>query len=226
MYDLFIQMFPNMLGKGVEYTRGIIQTLQMMLYSGVLSVLFGLVIGVALTVTNKGRIMANVFIYNLFDKLINIFRSIPFIILIALLIGFTRMIVGTGFGVKGAIIPLIFGTVPFYSRQVESALVEIDDGIIEAALACGSSPWEIIFKVYLKENIPGLIRATMITMVSLIGLTAMMGAVGGGGLGDFAIRYGFQRRMTDVTIITVLTILVLVSLIQGIGNYLIKKTTH
>ncbi|MEA5017792.1 MAG: methionine ABC transporter permease [Erysipelotrichaceae bacterium] len=226
MYDLFIQMFPNMLGKGVEYTRGIIQTLQMMLYSGVLSVLFGLVIGVVLTVTNKGRIMANVFVYNLFDKLINIFRSIPFIILIALLIGFTRMIVGTGFGVKGAIIPLIFGTVPFYSRQVESALVEIDDGIIEAALACGSSPWEIIFKVYLKENIPGLIRATMITMVSLIGLTAMMGAVGGGGLGDFAIRYGFQRRMTDVTIITVLTILVLVSLIQGIGNYLIKKTTH
>ncbi len=170
--------------------------------------------------------MENVLIYNLFDKLINIFRSIPFIILIALLIGFTRMIVGTGFGVRGAIIPLIFGTIPFYSRQVESALIEIDDGIIEAALASGSSPWEIIFKVYLSENIPGLIRGTMITMVSLIGLTAMMGAVGGGGLGDFAIRYGFQRRMTDVTIITVLTILLLVSLIQGIGNYLIKKTTH
>ncbi len=226
MFELITQWFPNMVGKEAEFIQSISQTLQMMLYSGILSILFGLTIGVILTVTKKGRIMENVLIYNLFDKLINIFRSIPFIILIALLIGFTRMIVGTGFGVRGAIIPLIFGTIPFYSRQVESALIEIDDGIIEAALASGSSPWEIIFKVYLSENIPGLIRGTMITMVSLIGLTAMMGAVGGGGLGDFAIRYGFQRRMTDVTIITVLTILLLVSLIQGIGNYLIKKTTH
>ncbi|MDD2591300.1 MAG: ABC transporter permease [Erysipelotrichaceae bacterium] len=226
MFDVVTQIFPNMSGKEIEFLESIMQTLQMMLYSSIISIILGLAIGVILTVTKRGRILQNKFIYNLFDKLINVFRSIPFIILIALLIGFTRMIMGTGFGVKGAIIPLVFGTIPFYSRQVESALVEIDDGIIEAALASGSSPLQIIFKIYLSENIPGLIRGTMITMVSLIGLTAMMGAVGGGGLGDFAIRYGFQRRMTDVTIVTVLTILFLVSLIQSIGNYLIKKTTH
>ena len=119
MFELITQWFPNMVGKEAEFIQSISQTLQMMLYSGILSILFGLTIGVILTVTKKGRIMENVLIYNLFDKLINIFRSIPFIILIALLIGFTRMIVGTGFGVRGAIIPLIFGTIPFYSRQVE-----------------------------------------------------------------------------------------------------------
>ncbi|MEA5027181.1 Methionine import system permease protein MetP [bioreactor metagenome] len=226
MFDLIVQFFPNMLGKEAEFLQCISQTLQMMFFSGIFSVMLGVIVGVLLTVTNKGRILENRLVYNLFDKIINIFRSVPFIILIALLIDFTRMIVGTGFGVKGAIIPLIFGTVPFFSRQVESALIEIDEGIIEAALASGSTPWEIIYKIYLRENIPGLIRATMITMVSLIGLTAMMGAVGGGGLGDFAIRYGFQRRMTDVTILTVLTILIFVSIIQGIGNYMIRKTTH
>lgn len=226
MFEIILQLFPNLAGKEVEFVKSIYQTLLMMFYSGIIAIIFGIFFGILLTVTNKDRILANPIVYNIVDKLINIFRSIPFIILIALLIGFTRMIVGTGFGVKGAIIPLIFGTVPFFSRQVESALVEIDDGIIEAALASGSSPWQIIIKVYLHENIPGLIRATTITMISLIGLTAMMGAVGGGGLGDFAIRYGFQRRMTDLTILTIMVILVLVSVLQGIGNYMIKKTTH
>ena len=133
---------------------------------------------------------------------------------------------GSAIGTKGAILPLIFGTVPFFSRQVETALAEVDDGLVEAAAAMGPSPVGIIFRVYLKESIPALTRVTTITVISLIGLTAMAGAIGGGGLGDFAIRYGHQRNQVDVTYVTVIILLVIVMILQGIGNLIIKKTTH
>ena len=118
----------------------------------------------------------------------------------------------------------MFGTVPFFSRQIESALSEIDHGLVEAAQSMGSSPAGIVFRVYLRESVPGIVRGTTITFVSLVGLTAMAGSVGGGGLGDFAIRYGYQRFQTDITVITVLVLLVLVSAIQGLGNIVIKRT--
>ena len=133
---------------------------------------------------------------------------------------------GTAINVPGAIVPLILGTVPFFSRQVESALAEIDKGLVEAALSMGSSPLEIIFRVYLKESVAAIARGTTITAISLVGLTAMAGAVGSGGLGDFAIRYGHDRNMTDVTWVTVIVVFIMVSIIQVIGNVVVKKTKH
>jgi D-methionine transport system permease protein len=138
----------------------------------------------------------------------------------------SRFIMGTAIGVEGAIVPLVFGTVPFFARQIESALAEIDHGLIEAALSMGKSPLEIIFQVYLRESISGIARGTTITAISLLGLTAMAGVVGAGGLGDYAIRYGHDRNQTDVTYVTVLVLVFMVSIIQIIGNRIVKKNTH
>ena len=219
-------LLPNISAKPNELIEATLQTLNMMVLSGAISLLFGLIFGVMIVVTAPKGILRNAFIYNVLDKLINVFRSIPFVILLAALIPFTRMVVGTAIGTKGAILPLVFGTVPFFTRQIESALHEVDNGLIEAAQSMGSSPIEIIFRVYLRESMTGIIRGVQITFISLLGLTAMAGAIGGGGLGDFAIRYGHQRNQTDVTYVTVIIILVMVSLIQGVGNRAIKKNTH
>ena len=219
-------LLPNISAKPNELVEATLQTLNMMVLSGAISLFFGLIFGVMIVVTAPKGILKNAFIYNILDKLINVFRSIPFVILLAALIPFTRMVVGTAIGTKGAILPLVFGTVPFFTRQIESALHEVDNGLIEAAQSMGSSPIEIIFRVYLRESMTGIIRGVQITFIALLGLTAMAGAIGGGGLGDFAIRYGHQRNQTDVTYVTVIIILVMVSLIQGVGNRAIKKNTH
>ena len=219
-------LLPNISAKPNELVEATLQTLNMMVLSGAISLFFGLIFGVMIVVTAPKGILKNAFIYNILDKLINVFRSIPFVILLAALIPFTRMVVGTAIGTNGAILPLVFGTVPFFTRQIESALHEVDNGLIEAAQSMGSSPIEIIFRVYLRESMTGIIRGVQITFISLLGLTAMAGAIGGGGLGDFAIRYGHQRNQTDVTYVTVIIILVMVSLIQGVGNRAIKKNTH
>ena len=226
MVEFLNQIMPNVMGKLPELWKCTGQTLSMMLYSGIISFVIGIVLGVVLTVTKKGGILQNKIIYGILDKIINIFRSIPFVILMAALLPFTRALVGTAIGTKGAMVPLVFGTVPFFTRQVETALAELDHGLIEAAQAMGNSPFEIIFRVYLKESIPALTRGTTITAISPVGLTAMAGAVGGGGLGDFAIRYGHQRNQTDVTWVTVLLMLILVSVLQGAGDLIIKKTRH
>ncbi|NLK74063.1 MAG: ABC transporter permease [Clostridiales bacterium] len=220
------EIIPNVMDKPQELWKSTQQTLYMTFYSGVISFAIGLILGIVLIITGPGGIARNKVIYGLLDKVINLFRSIPFVILLASLIPFTRLVVGTAIGTKGAILPLIFGTVPFYSRQVETALAEIDHGLIEAAQAMGTSPLGLIFRVYLKESVPSLVRVTTITLISLIGLTAMAGAIGGGGLGDFAIRYGHQRNQTDITYVTVIILLLMVMIIQGIGNIIIKKTTH
>jgi D-methionine transport system permease protein len=217
---------PNVMERIPELFTSLWQTVHMILVTGVISFLFGIVFAVILTVTRKGGIMENILCWTVLDKIINFFRSVPFIILIALLIPLTRIMVGTAIGVRGAIPPLIFGTAPFFTRQMESALAEIDRGSIEAALSMGSGPAGIIFRVYLKESIPGIIRGVTITIISLIGLTAMAGAVGGGGLGDFAIRYGYQRYQTDITVVTVIILILMVSLVQGLGNFLAKKASH
>lgn len=219
-------LFPNVVDKIPEFVESINQTIYMVAVSGVISLVIGFVIGITLTVTKKGSILENKVIYTILDRLMNIFRTIPFIILLAALIPLTRLIVGTAIGTRGAIVPLIFGTVPILSRQIESALAEMDQGLIEAAQSMGDSPFEIIFRVYIKESIPSLIRAITITTISLIGLTAMAGAVGGGGLGDFAIRFGHQRNQVDVTYATVIILLIMVSIIQKISNYFIRKATH
>ena len=226
MQEFLTSVLPNVMSKPNDLYISFSQTIYMMFISGLISFALGIVFGVILIVTSEAGILKNRLIYTLLDNLVNIFRSIPFVILLAALIPFTRIIMGSAIGTKGALIPLVFGTVPFFTRQVESALAEVDKGLIEAAESMGSSPLELIFRVYLRESLPGIIRATQITFISLIGLTAMAGAIGGGGLGDYAIRYGHQRGQTDVTYITVFIILIMVSVIQSIGTFFIKKTTH
>ncbi len=226
MQEFLTNVLPNVMSKPNDLYISFSQTIYMMLISGLISFVFGIIFGVILIVTSPSGILKNRFIYTLLGSLVNIFRSIPFVILLAALIPFTRIIMGSAIGTKGALVPLVFGTVPFFTRQIESALAEVDKGLIEAAESMGSSPLEIIFRVYLRESLPGIIRGTQITFISLIGLTAMAGAIGGGGLGDYAIRYGHQRGQTDVTYITVFIILIMVSFIQSMGTFFIKKTTH
>lgn len=226
MLDFLSQWIPNVIQYQDRLWLACEQTFVMLFFSGFISLIFGLVFGVILVVTRPGDILENRILYNVIDKIINVFRSIPFIILILMMIPLTRMLVGTSIGVIGAIPPLIVGTVPFFARQIESALSEVDPGLREASIAMGASPMEIIFRVYLKESIPGIVRGTTITFVSLVGLIAMAGAVGAGGLGDFAISYGYQRNMMDIIYVAVFFVLLFVSIIQALGNYIIKKTSH
>lgn len=214
-----IELFPDMM-------KALGETLTMVFISGGISALIGIPIGVILVVTRPGDVLENKAVYNVIGKVINVFRSIPFIILIAALASVTRFIVGTTIGIKGAIVPLVFGTVPFIARQVESALLDVDKGVIEAAHAMGSSPFEIIYRVLLREALPGIIYALTISTVSLISFTAIAGNVGGGGIGDFAIRYGYQYFQTDVMIVTVIILIILVTIIQSFGTFLAKKISH
>ena len=226
MQDLLISFFPSFDKLWNEFVKSILDTLVMVGFSGLIAFFFGVFFGVILIVTRRGGIMENRIIYNIIDKAINLIRSIPFLILMMMLMGISRMLAGTGIGVRGAIFPLVCGTVPFFARQIETAIAEVDHGLVEAAQAMGSSPWQIIFRVYLKESVPNIARVTMVTAINLIGLTAMAGALGSGGLGDFAIRYGYQRHLTDMIYASVIVILILVQLIQLIGNQIIQRTKH
>lgn len=226
MQELLNKWIPNVMERLPDFWQAIGDTLLMVVWSGVISFVLGLALGVVVTVTRPGGILENRAVYQILDKLINFIRSIPFIILLTAVMPLSRLIMGTAIYVRGSIVPLVFGTVPFFTRQVESALAQVDKGLVEAALAMGSSPLEIVFRVYLRESIAAIARGTTITLISLIGLTAMAGVVGAGGLGDFAIRYGHDRNMTDVTYVTVLVVFLLVSLIQFIGGHIVKKNTH
>lgn len=202
------------------------ETIYMILVSAFIAGIIGIIIGVILVITNKNGIKENVVFYTHSERLINTFRSVPFIILLALIAPFTRLVVGTTIGTTAAIVPIIVGIIPFYSRQVENALLEVDPGIVEAAQAMGSSPLEIIFGVYLKEGLPSLVRVSAVSIINLIGLTTMAGVVGGGGLGDLAIARGYNRFQMDVTIVSTLLIMVIVFITQWIGRILIKRTSH
>lgn len=201
-------------------------TLYMLFFSAIFAGLFGLIIGTIMVVTDEDRILENKVLYSILDKLTNLFRSIPFVILLALIAPLTRAIVKTRIGPTAAIVPLVVSCVPFFARQVEQALASVDPGKIEAAEAMGDSPFQIITSVYLREGLPSLIRASSITLISLLGLTAMAGLVGGGGIGDLAIAMGYQRYKDDVVIVSVVLILIIVFIIQALANSLIKKTSH
>ncbi len=226
MHELLLKYTPNLLDYWQDMIKSIGETLIMLLIPGIYTFIFGLALGTIYVVTREGNIMENKFVYRILDAVVNVLRSIPFVILITLLIPLTQIVAGTFIGVKGAIFPLVVGATPFFIRQVDMSLSDVDKGLIEAAKAMGVSPLGIIFRVYLKESIPALARATTITAISLLGLTTMGGAVGGGGLGSFVIRYGHNRRMHDLTYVSVIVILIMVSIIQFIGNQIIKKTTH
>lgn len=201
-------------------------TFYMLFLSAIFSGIFGLIIGVILVVTNDGGILENKKVYSILDKITNLFRAVPFIILLAVISPLTNLIVGTRIGPTAAIVPLVFSCVPFFAKQVEQALAEVDPGVIEAAEAMGNSPFEIITAVYLREGLPSLVRASAITLISLLGLTAMAGTIGAGGIGNLAIAVGYNRYKNDVVIISVIVILIIVYAIQGIANLIIKKTSH
>lgn len=219
-------LIPNVIEYWDQFLSSIVDTLLMMLYSGVFIFVLGILLGTLMVVSRPGGILANRLVYQVLEKTINLFRSIPFVILIVALYPVTLSLIGTGIGLKGAIFPLVIGATPFFTRQVQMALSEVDPGVIEAAEAMGLTPLEIIFRVYLRESIPALARATTFTLVSLLGLTAVSGAVGAGGIGSFVIRYGQNRYMYDITYVSVFVILVIVSLIEALGTYIARKTTH
>ena len=226
MQEFLYNWMPNVMEKLSAFYEAIADTLLMLTWSGVITFIIGLILGVCISVTKQGAILENRFIYQILDKLISLFRSIPFIILLTWVMPLSRAIMGTAIYVRGAIVPLVFGAVPFFARQVESALAEIDQGLIEAALSMGSSPVDIIFRVYLRESVAAIARGTTITAVSLLNLTAMAGVVGAGGLGDFAVRYGHDRNMVDVTNVTVVVLVAMVCIIEFIGSLVVKKNTH
>lgn len=226
MQEIVSKYFPNVIKKLPEFYESINQTLEMVIRSGIIAIIIGTILGILLIVTKKNGILENIVIFQIVDKLVNLFRAIPFIILLTFVMPLSRSIMGTAIGVAGAIVPLIFGTVPFFSRQMESALAEVSPGLIEAAESMGNNKLQIILNVYIRESIPQIARAITITLISLIGLTAMAGAVGAGGLGDFAIRYGHDRNQTDVTYATIIVLVLMVSIIQLAGSYTAKKNTH
>ena len=225
--NTFITTFlPNVSEIWDEVLQSTWETLYMTLVAGLIAGILGVILGVILVVTEDGGILESRHLYNVLDKLVNIFRSLPFIILMALIVPFTRLVVGTSIGTTASIVPLVVATVPFYARQIQNALVEVDPGVIEAAQSMGASPWEIIFRVYLKEGLPGIIRVSSVTIINLIGLTAMAGAIGGGGLGNLALTRGYNRFQNDVTLVATIIILIIVFISQAIGNALVKKVSH
>lgn len=220
------KLFPNVIEFASDFPQAIIDTLLMLVISGLISVVIGILLAVIVVVTRKGGLKENEPVFWILDKIINLFRSIPFIILIPTVAVLSRALFGTTIGIEGALVPLVIGTAPFVARQMESAIVEIDPGIIEASIAMGLSTKEIIFDVYLRENIPGMIRGLTISFIALVGQIAIVGSVGAGGLGDMAIRYGLQRSMGDITFVVIILILILISIVQAIGDKLVEKTTH
>lgn len=216
---------PNVVAQWDTFISSIWETLLMLAWSGVFVFVLGGVLGVALTVTRAGGILENRPLWQVLDKVTNVFRSIPFIILLAALLPVSRLIMGTAIGVPGAIVPLVVGAIPFFARQVEVSLAEVDPGLIEAADAMGLAPLDIIWRVYLRESISSLARVTTVTLISLLNLTAMAGAVGAGGLGNFAIQYGKDRNQLDVIYVTVVVLVVMVSIIQIVGNAVARTSS-
>ncbi|ADG83111.1 binding-protein-dependent transport system inner membrane protein [Thermincola ferriacetica] len=203
--------------------NGTLETLYMTTVSLILSYLVGLPLGIALVTTEEGHILENRPVNQVLSAVVNAARSVPFIILMVAVIPITRAITGTTIGTTAAIVPLVIGAIPFVGRMVETSLKEVDRGIVEAALAMGASPWQIIYKVLIPEVIPSLVLGATITFITLIGYSAMAGFIGGGGLGDIAVRYGYYRYKTDIMIYTVFLLLVMVQLIQSLGNYASRK---
>jgi D-methionine transport system permease protein len=202
------------------------ETILMVAASALFSALLGIPLGIALHVTKRGQILAHPALQRLLGTLVNVGRSVPFIILLVAIIPFTRLIVGTSIGTVAAIVPLTVGAIPFVARLIEGALIEVPFGLQEAAQAMGAKPLQIIQKVLLPEALPGIINALTITLVTLVNYSAMAGAIGGGGLGDVGIRYGYQRFDPAIMLVTVVILVLLVQLIQGLGDRLVKRVDH
>ena len=197
------------------------QTLEMVFFSTIFSIILGLPLGVLLHVTDKeekGGIIPKPVLNEVLSRIVNVLRSFPFLILMIVLIPLTRLILGTSIGTRAAVVSLSIAAAPFVARVIETSLIEVDPGVIQAAKAMGSTNWQIIWKVMLPEALPSLVSGITLTIINLISYSAMAGTIGGGGLGDLAIRYGYQRFRTDVMVAAVIVTVVLVELIQFAGN--------
>ena len=199
------------------------ETIYMVVVSMAIASAIGVPLGVLLHTTSKGQILENIFLNQTIGSVVNAIRSIPFIILMVAIIPFTRFLVGSAIGTTAAIVPLVIASIPFIGRQVETSLKEVPSGLVEAALAMGATPAQIITKVLLPEAMPGIVSQLTTVIIALVGESAMAGAIGGGGLGDLAIRYGYQRFRPEVMLATVVVLIVLVQLVQFAGNTLAKK---
>ncbi|GFH42860.1 ABC transporter permease [Lactococcus hodotermopsidis] len=219
MIDKF---FPNAIDLWPDFWQATLETLQMTFVTGVIAGVLGMILGVILLITDVEGLTPNRIIYSILDKIVNIGRSIPFIILLAVIMPVTRAIVGTSVGTAAVTVPLVLGTIPFFARQIQNALLEVDSGVIEAARAMGVGNLGIIYRVYLKEGLVSIIRASSFTIINLIGLTAMAGTVGGGGLGAMALQQGYQRGRGDVTFLSLIFVLVIVFVTQILGNLGVK----
>nr|NLI49948.1 ABC transporter permease [Propionibacterium sp.] len=202
------------------------ETAWMVGWSFVLTVLLGTLAGVALRLTAPDGLTPNRWFYGIFGAVVNLARSLPFLILMIALLSFTRFVVGTAYGPTAAIVPLTVGAIPFFARVVEAALREVAPGKLEAAQVMGASTRQIVTKVLLPESLPGLIAGATLTLVTLIGYSTMAGAIGGGGVGDFAIRYGYQRFNTPVLLMAVVVLIVLVQVIQSLGDAVVRSLNH
>ncbi len=204
--------------------QGVIDTLYMTLVSTFMGYVIGLPMGIVLAITHKQGIKPNKFVYKLLDFIVNVVRSVPFLILLIVLIPFTKLIVGKSYGSTATIVPLVIAAAPFIARLVESSIQEVDKGVIEAAESMGAGTFTIIWKVLLVEARTSLLVGVTIATGTILGYSAMAGVVGGGGLGDIAIRYGYNRYQTDIMVVTILLLIVLVQLLQGIGMMLSNKS--
>jgi len=220
-------LLPNVdAGKWVEIGQATVDTLLMLAGSLPLTLLIGLPLGVLLYLTGPRQLHARPALYGGLSLVVNLLRSVPFIILMIVLIPITLKAMGTSLGVRGAILPLVVGAAPFYARLVETALREIDRGVVEASLAMGATTRQLVTRVLLPEALPGLIAGATVTTIALIGFTAMGGAIGSGGLGDLAYRDGYLRSRTDVAVVTVVALLVMVQVLQMGGDRLVARFTR
>ena len=201
-------------------------TLIMVGISGVAGALLGIPLGVFLRLTDQGGILQNGAANKIVGWLVNAVRSTPFIILLVAIIPFTRFITGSSIGTAAAIVPLTLAAAPFIARLVETSLREVDHGLVEAAQAMGASSWQIVWKVLLPEALPGIVAGLTISFVSLTGYSAMAGAIGGGGLGDLGIRYGYQRFLPDIMLAVVVILIIFVQLVQSLGDWAVRRLSH
>ncbi|SDY10891.1 methionine ABC transporter permease [Salimicrobium album] len=216
-------MQVNLLEFWPKILQAINETLIMVGVSLVVAALIGIPLGIALVVTRHGGLLQNSAFFKGLSVVINFFRSIPFIILLVAILPLTRFLVGTSIGTAAAVVPLVLFSGPYIARLVESSLMEVKPGVVEAAEAMGASPWQIILRVYVPEALSSIVLNLTIATIGLVGASAMAGFVGGGGLGDLAIAYGYQRFETDIMIVTVLLLVLLVQIVQTLGNVLSKK---
>ena len=209
-----------------EIGRATLDTLLMLGGSLALTVLFGVPLGVLLYLSGKGRLAASPLLNAVVSFVVNVLRSVPFIILLIVMLPVTVLLVGTSLGAAGAIPPLVVGAAPFYARLVETALREVDKGVVEAGQAMGGTTFQIVTRALLPEALPGIIAGATVTAIALVSYTAMAGVVGAGGLGDLAIRFGYQRFQTDVMVVTVVLLLLLVQGLQMLGDRLVAVVSH